>query len=136
MQPSDQAEQVFRRTNNDWLLLCHQRLADIRGEGTKVYSLDFSGSTYDCCGHSLVRPVADRHRKIMLGLSLQGTSRGKPRRAGRYFSFSLATQEAGLAYGLLECYYAVNTIGAEDAELAFVITAEVDETAVTLAGAG
>ena len=36
----------------------------------------------------------------------------------------------------LECHDTVNTIGAEDAELAFVITAEVDETAVTLAGAG
>ena len=41
-----------------------------------------------------------------------------------------------IAYGLLECYYAVNTIGAEDAELAFVITAEVDEAATTLASAG
>jgi hypothetical protein len=50
--------------------------------------------------------------------------------------FLLKPKERGLAYRLLECYYAVNTIGAEDAELAFVITAEVDETAVTLAGAG
>jgi hypothetical protein len=49
---------------------------------------------------------------------------------------SLDTQRKRLAYCFLECYYAVNTIGAEDAELAFVITAEVDETAVTLAGAG
>jgi hypothetical protein len=30
----------------------------------------------------------------------------------------------------------VNTIGAEDAELAFVITPEVDEAAMTLASAG
>ena len=58
------------------------------------------------------------------------SERGK---AGGYFS---ATQKTGLAYCLLECYYAVNTIGAEDAEFAFVITAEVDETATTLASAG
>jgi hypothetical protein len=38
--------------------------------------------------------------------------------------------------GFLECDYAVNTIGAEDAEFAFVITAEVDETAATLTSAG
>jgi hypothetical protein len=36
----------------------------------------------------------------------------------------------------LECDNAVNTIGAEDAELAFVITAKVDETAATLTSAG
>ena len=60
--------------------------------------------------------------------------RAKPEQAGRYFPCSI--QETGPAYGLLECHHAVNTIGAEDAELAFIITAEVDETAVTLAGAG
>ena len=54
--------------------------------------------------------------------------------AGRYFSCS--TQETGLSYGFLECHDTVNTIGAEDAELAFVITAEVDEAATTLASAG
>ena len=36
----------------------------------------------------------------------------------------------------LKCHDTVNTIGAEDAELAFVITAEVDEAAMTLASAG
>jgi hypothetical protein len=36
----------------------------------------------------------------------------------------------------LECHDTVNTIGAEDAELAFVITAEVDEAATTLTSAG
>jgi hypothetical protein len=45
-------------------------------------------------------------------------------------------QARGIACGFLECYYAMNTIGAEDAELAFVITAEIDETAVPLSGAG
>ncbi len=55
---------------------------------------------------------------------------------GKREDISLETQAKGTAYCLLECYYAVNTIGAEDAELAFVITAEVDETAATLAGAG
>jgi hypothetical protein len=34
--------------------------------------------------------------------------------------------------GFLERDNAVNTVGAEDAELAFVITAKVDETAATL----
>jgi hypothetical protein len=38
--------------------------------------------------------------------------------------------------GFLECHNAVNTIGAENAELAFVITAEVDEAAATLTSAG
>jgi hypothetical protein len=37
--------------------------------------------------------------------------------------------------GFLECNNAVNTVGAEDAELAFVITTEVDETAATLTSA-
>ena len=45
-------------------------------------------------------------------------------------------QGGTIAYGFLKCYDAVNTIGAEDAELAFVITAEVDEAATTLTSAG
>ena len=45
-------------------------------------------------------------------------------------------QENGLSYGFLECHNTVNTIGAEDAELAFVITAKVDEAATTLTSAG
>jgi hypothetical protein len=36
----------------------------------------------------------------------------------------------------LECDDAMNTVGTEDAELAFVITAKIDETAATLTSAG
>ena len=60
----------------------------------------------------------------------------RPQRAGQGRIFLLKPKERGLAYRLLECYYAVNTIGAEDAELAFVITAKIDETAATLTSAG
>ena len=59
---------------------------------------------------------------------------GEPGQAGRYFSCSPRKQD-GLTVSL-ECHDTVNTIGAEDAELAFVITAEVDEAATTLASAG
>jgi len=53
---------------------------------------------------------------------------------GRYFSCS--TQEQDCLTVSLECHDTVNTIGAEDAELAFVITAEVDEAATALTSAG
>jgi hypothetical protein len=62
---------------------------------------------------------------------------GTPWQAGwarRYFSCS--TRETDSLTVFLECHNAVNTIGAEDAELAFVITAEVDEAATTLTSAG
>jgi hypothetical protein len=38
--------------------------------------------------------------------------------------------------GFLEGHNTVNTVGAEDTELAFVVASEVDEAATTLAGAG
>lgn len=38
--------------------------------------------------------------------------------------------------GFLKCDDAMNTVGAEDAELSLVITAKVDETATALTGAG
>ncbi len=36
----------------------------------------------------------------------------------------------------LECDNAVNAVGAENAELAFIVTAKIDETTATLTGAG
>jgi len=41
VQPSGKAEKAFRRTNDGWFPLCNHKFAGIRGEGTKVYSLDF-----------------------------------------------------------------------------------------------
>jgi hypothetical protein len=79
----------------------------IRAERTKVYSRDFAG-----------------------GLKIAGDGCSHHGRAVRRSSWN--TQKRGF----LECDNAVNAIGAEDAELAFVITAKVDETAATLTGAG
>jgi hypothetical protein len=64
---------------------------------------------------------------------VRGSIGGPTARRGRRDDASL---EHPGKRGFLECDDAVNTIGAEDAELAFVITAEVDETATTLASAG
>jgi hypothetical protein len=79
-------------------------------------------------------PVWGRSLKKSCGLRPHGELHGRPGQAGRYFSCS--AQKTGLSYGSLECHDTVNTIGAEDAELAFVITAEVDEAATTLTSAG
>lgn len=55
-----------------------------------------------------------------------------PIRAGEIFRGDPSCGETGT----LNRYDAVNAISPEDAELAFVVTAKVDETAATLAGAG
>jgi hypothetical protein len=79
-------------------------------------------------------PVWGRSLKKSCVLRPHGELHGRPGQAGRYFSCSPRKQD-GLTVSL-ECHDTVNTIGAEDAELAFVITAEVDEAATTLTSAG
>jgi hypothetical protein len=82
---------------------------------------------------SLLEPLTKKSRR----LRSHGELHGRPGQAGQAERYSsCSTQETGLSYGFLECHDTVNTIGAEDAELAFVITAEVDEAATTLASAG
>ncbi len=65
--------------------------------------------------------------------SLQSWTCGRSRGAHGSLLFGFFEEYLRLA---LECHDTVNTIGAEDAELAFVITAEVDEPAATLTSAG
>jgi hypothetical protein len=102
-----------KRNNDGYLVLC-KGLKVIGTRCTKVYTFDF----FYLEDGGLVAS-AQLERVLVLYQGIWGTQ-------------TCCTFRPGL----LEGHHAVNAICPEDAELALVITAKVDEAATTLSGAG